>query len=60
METKINCIHGYKECENYPYCASTEGCLEEIDYIESKSKSRDCPLAGGVECCADCRECQKW
>jgi hypothetical protein len=56
---KEECVHGLTECENYPHCENTEGCLEVLDYLESRAKRDLCVLAGGSECCEDCRECNR-
>lgn len=45
---------------NDKYCLIETGY--ECDYYEdyaSVYRRDDCPLAGGIECCGDCQECEK-
>jgi len=39
-------LDGGQECETY------------TEFLQ-KQRRNDCPLAGGIECCEDCSECQK-
>jgi len=37
----------------------SRGDCEEYSEFLASYKREDCPLAGGIECCEDCSECQK-